>query len=289
MNNRRKIVVIGARINSVRIKFSEGGTGSVKAGRLFLLDKVAAPKKGDKVRQSKVSPKVPKPYEEPKPKPKKDKDTKPAKTPKTEPKPTTPAVTDNQVEVLISMYNGIYTLIADVEDPDSKKLKKLGFRFQGQYYLLKIKNKQMGQTVMKALKRKFNIPKKNVDIIEEMFDEMKRSKYVADPPDNLKLFLRLSHQTVDDKKTLRVYPMVEDDGMYLVVNRKTHPHLTPAKLKVGAFTWKTERGYWYYFAKNRTALKTMVKTLATQKKSFLTVTNIPELKEAIKEHYNVKV
>lgn len=204
-------------------------------------------------------------------------ETKPKVEPKPKPKPA-PVVEeedyelDNEIELAMVLYNDIPTLRADLADPDSANLKKIGFVYQGPYYFLKLRSKRQGKEVLEALNNKYSITQARLNQCYEIIEWMNKSKYEYQVPDDFKTFHKVNHR-VAPKGTLKIYPFVDGMDVYLVIDTASHPWLKMAALSKYMFK-KNDNGYWYFFGGKSALIK---QAIAKVKSLGLTITNKREL------------
>jgi SNF2 family DNA or RNA helicase len=186
-------------------------------------------------------------------------------------------VSDNTVWLNPIIYNGMYSLSAELEDPDSQELKKVGFVYQGPYWFFRVRNKKMGHELLKKLDKKYSIPSLNKKEIEEVIEQMYKNKIDLEHMPEVRNFFKVRHR-VAKKGSLKLYPMVEDGILYFTADIKVHPGV-----QLGRYQFKKEDGFWYYFPKTKT--KTELKKIITkiQKQLGMEIGGLDELKDGLRE------
>jgi hypothetical protein len=237
--------IVGAYTRAVRIKSPEGEAYSIDSSKVILLDKTKLDsKKALKQQDQKLM------------------------------------APDKVVNLFALLYNNIPTLAVDLDDPDAKILKDHGFSYQGEYYYYQIPNRKMGLTVLNKITKKYTIPPGLIEAIQNMINQMKRSKYEYEIPENIRLFTRLKHRK-SKSGILKLYPLVEDGYLNLVYDKNTHPGINLTSLG-----FAVEDGYWYYYAQTKSQLKAMINRIRVQMK--LEIENFDQLKEDCK-YYGISI
>jgi len=200
------------------------------------------------------------------------------------PKPKDESKPDDIITLEPVLYNGFVSLWTSVKDPDSKKLSKLGFTYQGPFWYLKIRNKKHGYSVLSKLQKgkgKFKI--KDIKQIEEIFEEMTKDKILIEDIPDIKEFHKIKHRKAL-KGVLKVYPLVKGNSIFLCVDQSTNPK---AKSKLSSSMFKSEpEGFWYFIPRKGTKSE-MKQELRKIRKSGLTVDNPIKLKQQFKK-FNYK-
>lgn len=178
-------------------------------------------------------------------------------------------VEDDTVSISMVLYNDIPSLEAELDDPDSKSLKKVGFVYQGPYFYIQVKNKNWGKDLLDKLSKKYIISKVHYKNCMEIIAQMNRSKYKYEVPD-IKMFQKIRHIKAKPKQ-LKIYPLVEDEIVYLVVDKFTHP-----KIQLTRYLFDKIDGYWYFFGGTKAKI---VQALKNIKRIGITIDSYPDLRE----------
>jgi len=207
--------------------------------------------------------------------------TEKVKTPKVEKTPKTDEpVKDGAAEIYIGIYNGILCLYGYTEDPDSEDLLDLGFKDMPPCWSFYVGSKAKGYIVLEKLQKKYKIPAKNVEEIEAVFDNMARSKYKLDfPEEGIRNWMKLNRKKAAAGQ-LKLYPMVIDEYVYLIVDTLSHPGVTLSR-----YGFEKEDKYFVYFGKSPSDVKQCYKRI----KSKLRITNDKTLIKDAKDSYNISL
>lgn len=153
---------------------------------------------------------------------------------KTEPDRNLP---NNEIHLSLGLYYGIPTLIASLKDPDSSKLKELGFVYQGPYYVRYITTPNIGYKVYNSIKENFKIGALKKELEEDFFEEGSRVVVNTNKDeDNPEYFLGtikrikgdLADIVFDDKDEMRLDLEKSEDYIFLSDHEKKVPKEIPA-------------------------------------------------------------
>lgn len=174
----------------------------------------------------------------------------------TETEPVKIITADNIINLNLLLYNSIITLTANLNDPDHKRLKKLGFKYQGDYFYFHVKSRKMGNELLDILSKKYRISNVLLQRARDIIENIRKKKYEYEIPKDLKNFYKMK-KIPASKGQLKLYTMVEDDGdVYLVYDKITH-----RKVNLTKYRFQIQEGYYCYFCKNKNEVKSMVKKI----------------------------
>lgn len=146
-------------------------------------------------------------------------------------KPVKPKQEQLPLELHAVVYNGFLALEA-ITDMPSKELKPYGFKPFGEYAWLQVKNFKEYNAILDFLEAKFTLPAKSERMLEAMFDSFQSGrgrKFAVElsPYSELPNFYRVSHTmtkvTNTRKPELKLYPVILDGSLLLVVDIATNP------------------------------------------------------------------
>jgi len=200
--------------------------------------------------------------------------------------------TDMAFELTPTVYNGFISLYADVTDPDTKMLKEQEFVEFGAYtyidfyYYSDFEN--FLDYVEEKLKMEFdNASAKRLEHVMDVFSDTGRmsfnQKQSVKVASDLKLFFTVRHRAASDKKHLKVYPMVMEDRLRLMIDNGTNPMTSklvgkkiPNTRKFGTF--EKAAGMWIGFVNTVPKAKARINKIV---KAGYTVTNLKKCVAAL--------
>ena len=196
----------------------------------------------------------------------------------------------NAVRLTPAYYHGFATLEAEMDDAvDPRTLKALGFNLTTPYAFIEVSNKKKFHAFYEFLDNNFDLSEKTVDMISGINDAFEKGmknthklwyKLELAPVAQLPSFFATNKRMVKNRNEVRVFPVFMDNRVMLCIDIRTNPAIIPYVGKTipgtGAKLTRSE-GHWFYFGKNKTALREMI---ATVKRNGYNVVN---QKEAIKE------
>jgi hypothetical protein len=199
---------------------------------------------------------------------------------------------DMKIKIIPTVYNGFLALHVRASDPDAKDLKQLGFKSFGEFAYCEFKNYRMYDKALDYIEGKFQLDRpsvKRLNLAMDTFEERKRMgfdialgmKIQSELPN----FWRTRHRELQDKKTIKVYPVIMPDRLRLTVDMRTNPimkrHLGKTMPGAGAGgKWKLHEGMAIFFAVNKTNAKAKLKELI---KAGYEITNMDAVLKAISE------
>lgn len=199
---------------------------------------------------------------------------------------------DMKIKVIPTVYNGFLALHVRASDPDAKDLKQLGFKAFGEFAYAEFKNYRMYDKALDYIESKFNLDRPSVrrlNLAMDTFEDKKRMGFDIALgmriQSELPNFWRTRHRELQDKKTIKVYPVIMPDRLRLTVDMKTNPimkrHVGKAMPGAGAGgKWKMHEGMAIFFAVNKTNAKAKLKELI---KAGYEITNMDAVLKAISE------
>jgi len=208
------------------------------------------------------------------------------RTPKVQPVEK-PAV---HVSLFPVVYNGFIALEC-TNDEGVGALKKFGFRSFGDYAYMVVNNLQNFTAVYAALTKKFAIPSSTKAQLEELHDSFQTGrgrKFAVELSQfsEFKNFYMLSHklarvETDSGKPELKVYPVVINKSLMLVVDLATNPAMKRLLGKtIPNTTLKFEQASGLEIAFFPTKSK-MVETIKAVRAAKIVIDNFDELKEEV--------
>lgn len=195
-------------------------------------------------------------------------------------------VPDMDIKMHVSVFNGFMALHVNAADPDAKELKKLGFKGFGEYAYAEFLTYKHFEKALDYIDDTFHIDAptaRRLGAANDAFDDYQRMGFnmrlAAKVQKDLPLFFRANLRASQDKKTIKMYPVVMDDRLRLVVDLKTSPRMRrylnkqmPGAGRYGK--WKLHEGMSIFFALNKTSAKAKIKEL---KKAGYNITNLDEV------------
>lgn len=195
------------------------------------------------------------------------------------------------LELHAIVYNGFLALEA-ITDMPSKDLKPYGFKPFGDYAWLQVKNLKEYEAILDYLEAKFTLSPKTERMLETLFDSFQTGrgrKFAVElsPYSELPNFYRVSHTmtkvTNTRKPELKLYPVILDGSLLLVVDIATNPVIkkhvgktipgTTAKFDVAD-------GLDVAFFRSKAEMNTTLRNLEA---AGIAIENRAELKDEIKE------
>ncbi len=156
------------------------------------------------------------------------------------------AESSTALDINFMLYNGLFSLVGEPDSDEFVKLfKSLKFKPHKDSWIFPVKSRKLGYKVLHQLEDKYKIPQKNLDLVEEVLESMTKSKVMLKNIPKVQVFYKLLHRKVP-KGTLRIYPLIEDDKVYLAVDAGTHPGVTLTK-----YRFKKSKDLLYYLITNK--------------------------------------
>lgn len=202
----------------------------------------------------------------------------------------TPVVAgDNTVQVHPAFNHGYLTLEGEFEGPDVN-LKKLGFKFSGEYAFITVKRYNNLAAIFDYLEEHFELSKQTearLNDVQDAFEPGKRGLYSLElaAPSTMPMFFATRKKIVTNRKEIRIYPIFMADELMLAVDTATSPAIRKhiGKLVPGAASkWQLSDGHWFFFADGKTQVK---EKMAEIKRNGYVISNE---KEANKELAEIK-
>jgi hypothetical protein len=185
-----------------------------------------------------------------------------------------------EVYASIGLFNDYPMVLLDVDDLDSITLPG-GWSRQKDYWYIKIKTKVAGERIIKQLSKKYEIKKSLLDNIEKLIEQLGKKQKKFKLPTNMKNFFKVVH-TKAGAGELKIYPWVINNGLMLVVDKKTHP-----KVNLSKYMFKLDDGYYYKVVKNNMMFNATISQVLNED---ITIVNMKELAEdALDIGYKLKV
>lgn len=197
----------------------------------------------------------------------------------------TPIVRGNpNVNVHPAFFHGYLTLEAEF-DTTSVNLKKLDFKFSGEYAFVTVKRYDQLAAFFDYIEEHFDISKATEDRlndVQEAFESGKRGLYNMELASTvtLPMFFATRKRVVTNRKEIRVYPIFMSGELLLAVDIATCPAIVNhigEKIPGAAAKWTRSAGHWHYFAQGKTDIRDKI---AEIKRNGYKVVNE---KEAMKE------
>jgi hypothetical protein len=191
---------------------------------------------------------------------------------------------DNSVQVHPAYFHGYLTLEGEFSGPDIN-LKKLGFKFSGEYAFITVKAYHQLAAVFDYLEEHFELSKATMDRlndVQEAFAPGKRGLYKMELAADvtLPMFFATRKKMVTNRREIRIYPIFMADELMLAVDSATSPAITQhigQKIPGANTKWQLSSGHWHYFAEGKTDIRSKI---AEIKRNGYKVTNE---KDALKE------
>jgi hypothetical protein len=184
---------------------------------------------------------------------------------------------DNAVELDIGYLNGFLAVVADPSDPDSSQLSKAGFRWHGPYFYQFVRTRKFAEKLLTKLERKYTIPDGSMKQINEALKYLKQGRIVIKKKGpEIKNFMRLEHKKVP-KGTLRLYPIIEENDLYLVFDKETHPGVNLSR-----YGFFQESGYWYLITDNPRKVVNAVEDV--RKRAKLEIVDYSDFRKSCKQY-----
>lgn len=196
---------------------------------------------------------------------------------------------DNTVRVHPAFNHGYLTLEGEFTGPDVN-LKKLGFKFSGEYAFLTVKRYNNLAAIFDYLEEHFELSKQTearLNDVQDAFEPGKRGLYSLElaAPSTMPMFFATRKKIVTNRKEIRIYPIFMADELILAVDTATSPAIRKhiGKLVPGAASkWQLSDGHWFFFAEGKTQVK---EKMADIKRNGYVISNE---KEANKELAEIK-
>ena len=199
-----------------------------------------------------------------------------------EPDPDSTPLDDRAVGIYPGTVNGFPALVSYVDDPDTKELRKMGWKFVPSFVSIQIRTYPGMQRYMSRLQEEFEINPSIINEFLELGRIMRGARQRLDDARNLdqielRDFLRLRFRPIKEATELRPYPVVVDNALYMNVNVRQHNRGRIARLKrirgiPGVGSYDDIPGMILKFFRNKSA---MTKELRDVSKA-ITVTNYDE-------------
>jgi hypothetical protein len=192
-------------------------------------------------------------------------------------------VPDMKVTIIPTVFNGFLALHVNATDPDAKALKQLGFKAFGGYAFAEFKTYKHFEKALDYVESKFNLDNptlKRLSVANDTFDDFSRMgfnmKQASKVQGDLPNFFRTRHRESNDKKTVKIYPVVLADRVRLTIDLDTSPlmkrHIGKTMQGSGpGGKWKLHEGMSIFFAINKANAKAKIRDLI---KAGYEVTNI---------------
>lgn len=196
---------------------------------------------------------------------------------------------DTSVRVHPAFNHGYLTLEGEFDGPDVN-LKKLGFKFSGEYAFLSVKRYNNLAAIFDYLEEHFELSKQTearLNDVQDAFEPGKRGLYSLElaSPATMPMFFATRKKIVTNRKEIKIYPIFMQDELILAVDTSTSPAIRShiGKLVPGAASkWQLSDGHWFFFAEGKTQLKEKMSEI---KRNGYTISNE---KEANKELAEIK-
>ena len=196
---------------------------------------------------------------------------------------------DNTVRVHPAFNHGYLTLEGEFNGPDVN-LKKLGFKFSGEYAFISVKRYNNLAAIFDFMEEHFELSKQTearLNDVQDAFEPGKRGLYSLElaAPATMPMFFATRKKIVTNRKEVRVYPIFMADELVLAVDTATSPAILKhiGKTVPGAAAkWQLSDGHWFYFAQGKTDVKDK---MAEIKRNGYVISNE---KEASKELAEIK-
>lgn len=204
---------------------------------------------------------------------------------------------EKQAERNVTLYPVIYNEFLALEgmedEADSKALKRFGFTRFGAYAWLPIKTYPNFTAILSALEKKFTLDNKTVQYLDSLHDSFQTGrgrKFAIElaPVAELPQFYRMRHRLTQVKNPrkpeLKLYPVIINGSLMIVVDLTTNPVFRKMLNKVipgmvGADNkFQEADGMDIHFFTSKSALIAKVKELRT---AGFTVSNLAELKKEV--------
>lgn len=177
--------------------------------------------------------------------------------------------TDMAIEVHPAYYHGFLTLEIMGNDPDAKKLKKLGFKHTGPYAYVSVSRYNRFDKVLDYLEDNFHLSDASIgrlDQIQDAFEEGNKGVYRMElaPRSDLPYFFATRKRKVTKRTEIRPYPIIMPDELQIAVDIATNPVIRKhvGKAIPGAVAkWRQHDGHLLYFANSKGDLREKVKEL----------------------------
>lgn len=138
----------------------------------------------------------------------------------------------NELLLYPMVYNGYLAVEGTSTNGDTRILKRFGFKDYGKYAYLPIKNYQAFTAVLEFLEKHYTLDRattRTLDSLHDSFSTGRGRKFAVElaPISDFKQFFNEKHRTVIIKNQrrpeLRIYPVVFNGTLVLVVDMKTNP------------------------------------------------------------------
>lgn len=224
----------------------------------------------------------------------KAKATNPKKDSTTIVTPSDAGKTDMRLRIIPSVYDGFIAVHANLRDPDSHSMKEFGFKEFGEYIYIEAKFIDPLYSIFEWIetmskKMKVDIDRaseKRLEAVQDAFEDIKRmgfnAKLAAKVQSDLPTFYRTRHREAQNKRTIKIYPMVMEDRVRLAIDLGTSPKARRwiDKVVPGArgAKWKYHEGMRIFMAATKTDAKRKIKEVV---KEGYQVTNLEKALEQI--------
>lgn len=196
---------------------------------------------------------------------------------------------DTSVTVHPAFNHGYLTLEGEFEGPEVN-LKKLGFKFSGEYAFITVKRYNNLAAIFDYLEEHFELSKateQRLNDVQDAFEAGKRGLYNLElaSPATMPMFFATRKKIVTNRKEVRVYPIFMADELMLAVDLATSPAIRKhigKNVPGAAAKWQLSDGHWFFFAEGKTQVK---EKMAEIKRNGYQIKNE---KEAIKELAEIK-
>lgn len=196
---------------------------------------------------------------------------------------------DNTVRVHPAFNHGYLTLEGEFNGTDVN-LKKLGFKFSGEYAFISVKRYNNLAAIFDYLEEHFELSKQTearLNDVQDAFEPGKRGLYSLElaAPATMPMFFATRKKIVTNRKEIRIYPIFMADELVLAVDTATSPAIMKhigRTVPGAAAKWQLNDGHWFYFAQGKTDVKDK---MAEIKRNGYAITNE---KEASKELAEIK-
>lgn len=193
---------------------------------------------------------------------------------------------DGAIALHPASYHGYLVLEAEVSDPDSVNLSKLGFKESGPYAYVAADRYARFDKILSYLEDNFNLSEASISRLIEIqaaFEKGGRQVYRSDlaPTSSLPYFFATRKKIVTDRKEIRPYPIIMPDEVIVAVDIKTCPAITKhigRAIPGATTTWTRTEGNVLYFAKNKSDLKSKIKEI---KAKGIVISNEDELDKEV--------
>lgn len=138
--------------------------------------------------------------------------------------------TDMAFDLTPTVYNGFIALYADVTDPDTKMLKEQEFVEFGAYVYIDFFYYSDFDLFLDYIEKKYEFDNATAKRLEHVMDAFSATgrmtfnqRQAVKVQSDLKQFFLVRHRAATDKKHIKVYPMVMEDRLRLMIDINTNP------------------------------------------------------------------